>query len=220
MKKRIRRALRIGLFVLVFVTALALLAYWVWFRNPYHENLRLRAATVMTLPADRHGLLIQNVNLVDVDRGIVVPEVTVRVLGETIDEVFIGKIPKAEPGLDVIDARGKYLMPGLFETHAHLGNGGIAPLEELESEVALEQFVLYGVTAILSVGGTGGNNEQIAEFKRRERSVASLHASELLEQRGRQCHREQERREPGWPLRCALLRLGGHVLVRVGQSRS
>ena len=169
MKKRIRRALRIGLFVLVFVTALALLAYWVWFRNPYHENLRLRAATVMTLPADRHGLLIQNVNLVDVDRGIVVPEVTVRVLGETIDEVFIGKIPKAEPGLDVIDARGKYLMPGLFETHAHLGNGGIAPLEELESEVALEQFVLYGVTAILSVGGTGGNNEQIAEFKRRER---------------------------------------------------
>ena len=169
MKKGIRRALRTGLFVLASVSVVASLAYWTWFRNPYHDKLRLDAATVMTFPADRHGLLIRNVNLVDVDLGIVVPEVTVRVRGETIDQVFIGEIPGAEAGFVEIDARGRYLMPGLFDTHAHLGNGGIAPLDDLESEVALEQFVLYGVTTILSVGGTGGNDEESFDFKRRER---------------------------------------------------
>jgi len=123
----------------------------------------------MTFSADHHGLLIRNVNLVDVERGVVVPEVTVRVRGETVDRVFIGEVPEAEAGFEEIDARSKYLMPGLFDTHVHLGNGGIAPLDDLESEVALEQFVLYGVTSILSVGGTGGNDEQISDFKRRER---------------------------------------------------
>lgn len=169
MKKWLGKTLRVGLVALVSMTALALLTYWIWFHNPYHENLRLDAATVMTLPADRHGLLIQNANLVDVDRGIVVPDVTVLIRGETIDQIFIGDTPASDPGLVVIDARGKYLMPGLFEMHAHLGNGGIGGLDKLESEVALEQFVLYGVTTILSLGGTGGNDEKIAEFKRRER---------------------------------------------------
>jgi imidazolonepropionase-like amidohydrolase len=169
MKKGIRRVLRTGLLVLLSVGVLALLAYWAWFRNPYHDQLRLAAATVMTLPADRYGLLIRNANLVDVDRGVVVPDVTVRVRGETIDQVSIGEMPEAEAGFEEIDARGKYLMPGLFDTHVHLGNGGIAALDDLESEVSLEQFVLYGVTTILSVGGTGGNDEQISDFKRRER---------------------------------------------------
>jgi hypothetical protein len=80
-----------------------------------HEKLRLDAATVMALPVEQQGLLIQNANLVDVDRGIVVPDVTVLVRGETIDEVYIGDTPAAPPGLVVIDAHGKYLMPGLFE---------------------------------------------------------------------------------------------------------
>jgi len=148
MKKWVGKTLRLGLVALVSMIALALLTYWNWFRNPYHDNLRLDAATVMTFPVGKQGLLIQNANLVDVDRGIVVPDVTVLIRGETIEQIFIGDSPASNLGLVVIDARGKYLMPGLFEMHAHLGNGGIGGLEALESEVALEQFVLYGVTLV------------------------------------------------------------------------
>lgn len=169
MKKGIRKALRIGLYSLVTMSVLALLVYWIWFSNPYHDKLRLDASTVMILRADSDGLLIRNVNLVDVERGIIIPEVTVLVRGETIDQVYIGEMSEADEGFDVIDASGKFLMPGLFDTHVHLGNGGIAPQDDLESEVALEQFVLYGVTAVLSLGGTGGNNELISDFKRQER---------------------------------------------------
>ena len=72
----------------------------------------------------------------------------------------------------VVDARGRYLLPGLIDVHAHLGDGGIGPQDDDDRAGALAQFLRYGVTTIFVPGGGGGNDDQLASWKARCRSGA------------------------------------------------
>ncbi len=81
-------------------------------------------------------LTIANVDVVDVAGGRVVPEQSV-VIRE-------GRIAFGEPEGEIVDGRGKFLMPGLWDMHVHLCWKGEASLEEL---------VRYGVTAVRDMGG-------------------------------------------------------------------
>ena len=71
----------------------------------------------------------------------------------------------AAAGIDVIDATGMYLLPGLIDAHAHIGDGGLSDESPRDREQALAQFVRYGVTAIFVPGGGGGNDTQLNEWK-------------------------------------------------------
>ncbi|MEM8814257.1 MAG: amidohydrolase family protein [Pseudomonadota bacterium] len=68
-------------------------------------------------------------------------------------------------GIETIDAAGLYLLPGLIDAHAHIGDGGLEENSEQDRRQALAQFVRYGVTSIFVPGGGGGNDAQLRDWK-------------------------------------------------------
>jgi imidazolonepropionase-like amidohydrolase/Tol biopolymer transport system component len=59
----------------------------------------------------------------------------------------------------VIDGAGKYVIPGLVDLHAH-GT----------SDAALAQYLFYGVTSVLQLGGTGASTDAIRDLRARRAS--------------------------------------------------
>lgn len=78
-------------------------------------------------PAPR-GIVFTHVNVFDAESGKIAADRNVVVLGNRIRSVSAGGPANVE-GADVIDARDKTLLPGLWDMHAHLGdNDGLLNL--------------------------------------------------------------------------------------------
>jgi len=91
--------------------------------------------------AQTSSLAITDVNVVDVVDGRIVPNSTVTITGETISGITRnGAAPK---GARIVDGRRKFLIPGLWDMHAHIqGN----------EKAWLPLFIAYGVTGIRDMG--------------------------------------------------------------------
>ncbi len=63
------------------------------------------------------ALALTHVSVLDVERGLVAHDQTVVVSGNRI--VAVGPTPRIPKGARVIDARGKFLIPGLWDMHTH-----------------------------------------------------------------------------------------------------
>lgn len=72
------------------------------------------------LPAQESSLAFVGVNVVPMDRETVLSDHTVVIRGDRIVEIGPSATTKAPAGATVVEARGKYLMPGLAELHGHL----------------------------------------------------------------------------------------------------
>ena len=68
------------------------------------------------------GLLIRDARLFDPRDLSVTPGSSVLVRGERIARVGLGTELKAEAGVEMIDARGRFLMPGLWDNHQHFSS--------------------------------------------------------------------------------------------------
>ncbi|MGY6741180.1 MAG: amidohydrolase family protein [Cecembia sp.] len=66
----------------------------------------------------KHDLLITNVNVIDVVTGEVLPSRTVAIDGDEITAIYTKTI-KARKNTVLVDGTGKYLIPGLWDMHAH-----------------------------------------------------------------------------------------------------
>lgn len=115
------------------------------------------------------ALLIRNVTLIDGTGVEPLPHASVLAIGERIALVSPGDI-KPPRGATVIDGKGKYLMPGLINSHIHLpggreGSGANRKLSmDVELGTAVLQAMLYsGVTA----GYDSGNHDEFI-FRMRE----------------------------------------------------
>lgn len=86
-------------------------------------------------------IAITDVNVVDVVAGRIVPNRTVVITGATINTVTEASTPPA--GAQVVDGRGKFLIPGLWDMHAHM---------EAAGESWLPLYVANGVTGIRDMG--------------------------------------------------------------------
>jgi imidazolonepropionase-like amidohydrolase len=64
---------------------------------------------------------------------------------------------------NTLDLTGKYIMPGLFDMHAHVANVLKNSYNQSESEYMLSMLLAYGVTTIRN---TGGPTEQSVELKK------------------------------------------------------
>ena len=84
-------------------------------------------ASRLAHPAPR-GIVFTHVNVFDSESGKIVPDRNVVVQGNRIRSVSAGGPANVE-GADVIDAKDKTLLPGLWDMHAHVGdNDGILNL--------------------------------------------------------------------------------------------
>jgi imidazolonepropionase-like amidohydrolase len=64
---------------------------------------------------------------------------------------------------NILDLTGKYIIPGLFDMHAHVANVLKNSYNQSESEYMLSMLLTYGVTTIRN---TGGPTEQSVELKK------------------------------------------------------
>ncbi|HRI80764.1 MAG TPA: hypothetical protein PLR06_14635, partial [Cyclobacteriaceae bacterium] len=63
---------------------------------------------------------------------------------------------KIPDGAEIVDVSGKFIMPGIINTHGHVGDvkgieGGHYSKQNLEENLAL--YARYGVTTVVSLGG-------------------------------------------------------------------
>lgn len=100
-------------------------------------------------------LIITHVNVIDVLTGDTRRDLTLVVSGNRIVSIHpTDGIPSAS-GAKIIDAGGKYLIPGLWDMHVHaftFPDSTIA-LSRRATEVYFPQFLAAGVTGIRDMGG-------------------------------------------------------------------
>src|SRR5258708_4264967 len=65
-------------------------------------------------------LFVTHVAVVDVIAGRVQPDMTVEIRGRTISAVSAGRPLRIPRRATVVDGRGEYLIPGLWDMHVHL----------------------------------------------------------------------------------------------------
>ena len=98
---------------------------------------RLRAQTNPTVLVLRGGMLV------DVASGKEISDSTIVMRGGRIEEIGRGNTAIPE-GAQVIDAKGKWIIPGLIDSHAHAEN---------PNETPFSLYLANGVTTIRNPGG-------------------------------------------------------------------
>jgi imidazolonepropionase-like amidohydrolase len=93
---------------------------------------------------------VTNVTVVDVETGDLRQNETIVVRHGVIQAVGpSAAVPLPEAAL-VVDERGRYAIPGLWDMHVHIRGG---PALEAANEVWLRQYLAFGVTAVRDAGG-------------------------------------------------------------------
>jgi len=107
---------------------------------------------IIALPATAQEqiLAFTHVNVIDATGSPVQPDMTVIVGGKQILKVGRSKDVVVPKGAKVVDGKGKYLIPGLWDMHVHEIFGAWLP--ENEKVIPL-LFVANGVTGVRDMGG-------------------------------------------------------------------
>jgi imidazolonepropionase-like amidohydrolase len=101
--------------------------------------------------AETKRLAIAHVAVVDTTSGEIKADQTVVITGARIIKIVPATGYRPEPGTQVIDARGKYLIPGLWDMHMHIA--GISADPKWSKEVVLPLLTAMGVTGVRDMGG-------------------------------------------------------------------
>ena len=113
--------------------------------------------------ASRRGYAFVNANVITMRDAAVLARHTVLVLGDTIAAVGPSDLIDVPADIEVIDASGRYVLPGLADMHIHL-----------HDERELLSYLRYGVTTVLQMSTDSRTPANIADYRRR------LAAGEML----------------------------------------
>jgi imidazolonepropionase-like amidohydrolase len=97
------------------------------------------------------NLAIAHVSVVDTSSGEIKADQTLVIAGGRIVKIVPAPAYRHEAGTQVIDARGKYLIPGLWDMHVHVA--GISADPKWSKEVSLPLLTAMGVTGVRDMGG-------------------------------------------------------------------
>jgi imidazolonepropionase-like amidohydrolase len=108
------------------------------------------AAARQPLDNSKQPIIFEGVNVVDMETGKILKNQTVAVKNGVIDAV--GQVRMVYSGQNpiVINAQGKYLIPGLAEMHAH-----VQPIDNLEP--MKETLLLYALNGVTTIRGMLGH---------------------------------------------------------------
>jgi imidazolonepropionase-like amidohydrolase len=91
----------------------------------------------LAVPVERRPLLLDHVHVLDVERGRVLRDQAVLVERGRITRIARSGAFTPLPKAQVVDAKGRFLIPGLWDMHAHLTDDGMRGL-----------FLAHGVTGV------------------------------------------------------------------------
>ena len=110
------------------------------------------AATMGSNAGDEpQPLAIAHATVIDPATGSVNADQTVVIAGGRIQHVVPSANYKPEKGAQIIEARGKYLIPGLWDMHVHIA--GISADPKWSKDVILPLLTAMGVTGVRDMGG-------------------------------------------------------------------
>jgi len=112
--------------------------------------LALAAPASLSSQSAESIVAVTNVTVVPMDRERALPDQTVLIRGERIAEVGPSARVQVPAGATRVDGRGKFLMPGVGEMHAHIPGGTAS---DAYVEQVLKLFVANGVTTIRGMLG-------------------------------------------------------------------
>jgi len=101
-------------------------------------------------------IAITHVTVIDVRTGTIKKDMTVLIVGDRISAVRAAKEKERLPTkeIEVIDGQGKYLIPGLWDMHAHTDG----------DDRVLRLFTAYGITGVRDMAGDAA---KLADARRR-----------------------------------------------------
>lgn len=151
----------------------------------------LLAAMCLTMSAAAQTTCIVHVNLIDVNKQVTLPDQTIVIEKDRIAAVGAGNKIKIPAAARVIDATGKYIMPGMTDAHIHFfQSGGLYtrpdamnltsyyPYEKDQAYVKahrsdlMARYLACGVTSVIDVGGPLANFE-IREWAAQDSAAAN-----------------------------------------------
>jgi imidazolonepropionase-like amidohydrolase len=106
-------------------------------------------AAVAQLPS-KPSLAITHVNVIDATGSPTQKDVTAIIQGDRIIRLGKARRVKVPRGAKVLDAHGKFLIPGLWDMHVHTVFGSWIPGGK---EVSLPLFLANGITGVRDMGG-------------------------------------------------------------------
>ncbi|WP_425447539.1 beta-aspartyl-peptidase [Dethiothermospora halolimnae] len=81
-------------------------------------------------------------------------------------------IPKNFVDIEVIDAKGKKVVPGFIDSHVHIiGGGGEGGFKTRTPEIQLTDIITGGVTTVIGVLGTDGTTRTMANLLAKARAL-------------------------------------------------
>lgn len=112
-------------------------------------------AAWMARSRDVETLAFTHVTVVDVEKGERLEDHTVLIEGDRIRTVAPSLFVRVPPNASVVDATGRYLIPGLWDMHVHPDDPEVWELEPEpeQRDLLLPQFPLWGVTGVRDMGG-------------------------------------------------------------------
>lgn len=120
-------------------------------------GLRLQKdSTIVTIQPGESVLAIVGVNVVPMDEERVLNNQTVFVIGDRITLVEDSATTTIPVGAIRIAGNGRYLMPGLMDLHNHLRHSD-----------EYVNYLKYGVTTVMHMGGSGSRGTRILEDRQR-----------------------------------------------------
>lgn len=118
--------------------------------------------------AQKAGIAITGAKLIDGAVSELQEDVTIIIQDGKFSEVGATSNVTIPEGALVIDAKGKYVIPGLADMHVHFGRGGRLPNNPKSVDRALQQYLFYGVTTVLNVGAYSGLASEINNLRHRQ----------------------------------------------------
>ncbi|MDH3711748.1 MAG: amidohydrolase family protein [Cyclobacteriaceae bacterium] len=111
----------------------------------------------LQLIAQENRWLMQNIRVVDVDKGQLLPQPQdVLIVGDRIHSIANSTSNASPTDVKIIDGKDKFLIPGLWDMHAHPDDPEVwrmSPPAE-DRDLLMPQFVLNGVTGIRDMAGS------------------------------------------------------------------
>lgn len=118
-------------------------------KNIHHVVLLL--FLTVSLNAQNNSIIIQNVNLIDTEHERIIPNQNIYIVDDIIYDIKNYNPTQVQDGQHIIHAEGKYVLPGLINSHIHLGNF-YANDTTRTIEKVLNSFLVNGVLGVRNTG--------------------------------------------------------------------